>query len=93
MKKISAKQFRELGFLQELNRQFLHTMGLALETVEHEDGSETFGGVWDFTDDPEGIIFDDSMISKDKIKYVKEAQDKMHKSRMETIGYIIQEPK
>lgn len=32
VKYISAKKFREEGFLQEVNRQFLHPLGLALTT-------------------------------------------------------------
>lgn len=33
VKRIDIKEFRELGFLQEANRQFFHPLGLALEVV------------------------------------------------------------
>jgi hypothetical protein len=57
-KRMTPKEFRELGYLQELNRQFLHPLGLALEMVIDTDtGAEAFGQVWDYRDDPEGIVF------------------------------------
>ena len=31
IKKIEIKEFREKSYLQELNRRFLHPLGLALE--------------------------------------------------------------
>lgn len=59
VKRIDMKEFREGGFLQEANRLFFHPLGLALEIVVNEDGSERLGGVWDSRDDPEGIAFVD----------------------------------
>lgn len=56
IKRMDPAEFRELGFLQEVNRQFLHPLGLALEVVVEEDGSVAMGGIWDFRDDPEGIV-------------------------------------
>lgn len=35
-KRIDISEFRELGFLQEANRQFFHPLGLALEVVQEE---------------------------------------------------------
>lgn len=58
VKYIDIAEFQRLGFLQEANRQFFHPHGLALEVLYHEDGSVTLGGIWDYRDDPEGIIFD-----------------------------------
>ncbi len=59
IKRMSVKQFRERGYLQELNRCFLHPLGLALEIVIEDDGSVRFGEVWDYQDDPEGMQFGD----------------------------------
>ena len=53
MKKINAKEFMDLGLLQEVNRRLLHPMGLALEVIEDQDGSCQFGDVWDYREDPE----------------------------------------
>jgi hypothetical protein len=56
--KICIKEFREKGYLQELNRRFLHPLGFALEIVREEDGTEKLGGIWDYREDEEGIYFD-----------------------------------
>ena len=58
-KRIDAKEFQKLGYLQEVNRLLLHRLGLALEVVTEEDGSVRFGGVWDLRDDPEGMAFEE----------------------------------
>lgn len=66
VKKMSPREFRELGYLQELNRRFLHPLGLALEIGLDGDGNERFGKVWDCRDDPEGLIFAPGVIDPDK---------------------------
>lgn len=69
IKKMTPKEFREQGYLRELNRRFLHPLGLALEVVAPTDGEtfeEHFGSVWDYRDDPEGMAFDDSMVATEK---------------------------
>lgn len=58
IKRIDIKEFRERGYLQEVNRQFFHPLGLALEVIiNKETGQESLGGVWDYREDPEGIYF------------------------------------
>jgi hypothetical protein len=58
IKRIDIKEFREKGYLFELNRRFLHPLGMALEVIiSDETGKESLGGIWDYRDDPEGIIF------------------------------------
>lgn len=58
IKRIPIKEFRALGFLQEANRQFFHPHGLALEVVIDTDtGEERLGGIWDYRDDPEGVLY------------------------------------
>jgi hypothetical protein len=51
-------EFRDQGYLQEVNRLVLHPAGLALEVVVNEDGTEQLGGVLDCREDPEGIWHD-----------------------------------
>lgn len=58
-KRMSAAEFRRLGYLQEVNRRFLHPLGLALVVVQEEDGTEHFEDVLDRRDDPEGMAFMD----------------------------------
>ena len=71
IKRIPIKEFREKGYLQEVNRLFFHQLGLALEVVvDEETGDERLGGVWDYRDDPEGIGFGGKCISKKKAQHV-----------------------
>lgn len=71
-KRIDIKEFREKGFLQEVNRKFFHPLGLALEVIINDGtGEETLGGMWDYRDDPEGIFFGSAMIFKDKIDRIE----------------------
>lgn len=55
-KKISIEEFQKQGYLQELNRIFLHPLGLALSVIVEEDGVVSgWGPIYDFRDDPAGI--------------------------------------
>jgi hypothetical protein len=106
-------EFREFGFLQEVNRQFFHPLGLALETAQDECGTcggdgivrqeegtpvacvpcggtgfiERLGGVWDYRDDPEGMVFGDGYgMDPEKAARV-EAERAVHvATRIETLG-------
>lgn len=77
VKKIDIKEFREFGFLQELNRLFLHPMGMALEVAIEEDGSEHIGDIWDQRDDPEGMHYDLANSSPERIKHFQEKKDRV----------------
>jgi hypothetical protein len=90
VKRIDAKEFREIGFLQEVNRQFLHPLGLALEIQIDDDDNETIGGVWDYRDDPEGMFFADGMIDADKIARVEELRKSKEAKRIEVEGSVVQ---
>lgn len=57
IKHMDIKEFQEAGYLQEANRQFFHPLGLALEVTEEETGKVYLSGVWDYRDDPEGMMF------------------------------------
>jgi len=89
--RMSIVEFRKLGFLQELNRQFLHPLGLALEVVQEETGEERLGGIWDYRCDKEGIVFDgftDEEIERGICVEKFQAQKAIQ--RLETLGFIIQ---
>jgi len=72
IKRISVKDFRAMGGLQEINRCFLHPRGLALEIIIDDNGNEKFGEVWDYRDDPEGLFFQKGVIKKDLLNAFKE---------------------
>lgn len=95
IKRIDIKEFRESGYLQELNRKFLHPLGLALEIITEEDGTEKLGGIWDYRDDAEGIIYDLKKSSKErkeafvrKATFVQNELEKRSKTRLESLGFI-----
>lgn len=72
IKRMDIKEFREKGFLQEANRKFFHPLGLALEViVDEETGEESLGGVWDYSDDGEGMFYAVGVIKEEKIDYVE----------------------
>lgn len=96
-KKISIKEFRENGFLQEVNRQFLHPLGLALEVTINEDKSESLSGVWDYREDPEGIHYDLKNSDLDRIKKfqenfkaVEDLRTEKEKQRKKKLGYVVE---
>ncbi|KKK49671.1 hypothetical protein LCGC14_3132700, partial [marine sediment metagenome] len=90
-----VKEFRELGFIQEINRRILHPCGLAIEVIVDKDtGEETLGGIWDYRDDPEGLRFAESQISldetSDKVRSVDQLLKSKEQSRLDNLGYIVQ---
>lgn len=88
-------QFRELGFLQEVNRQFFHPLGLALEVIiDEKSGVERLGGIWDYRDDPEGLFYPTGVLETDeavrKAHVVKSLRDMKATIRSEQHGHVVQ---
>lgn len=96
IKRMNIKEFRELGYLMELNRTFLHPLGLALEVViDEETGEERLGGIWDYRDDPEGMNFgweDEQAQQRARVKaaFVEAQRQAKKQTREEALGYFIQ---
>ncbi len=83
VKYIDIKEFRKLGYLQEVNRLFFHPLGLALAIViDDTNDSETLGGILDYRDDAEGMFFGKGMIKKKKIKHVEEVKQSKINTRI-----------
>ncbi len=94
IRKITAREFRDAGFLQEVNRQFLHPLGLALEVVIDDNGKVRFGDVWDYRDDPEGMMYLESDIVSDefieKADAVTKLMDEKARVRQGRFGWVVQ---
>lgn len=89
IKHIDIKEFVEKGYLQEVNRRFFHLLGLALEVFIDDEGNYTLGGVWDYREDPEGIVFGDD-INTDKVLAVQTELEEKIEHRQKTFGWFIQ---
>lgn len=90
VKRISVAEFREEGYLQELNRRFLHPLGLALEVCIGKDGEESFGQVWDCRDDPEGLIYGPDTIEVKKVEHIRNLEQGRMTTRLDTLGFWVQ---
>jgi len=72
IKYIDPKEFQEFGYLQELNRVFLHLLGMALEVIiDDKTGKVSLGGIRDYRDDPEGMRFAEGTIDLAKTARVR----------------------
>jgi len=97
IKYMSIKEFREKGYLQELNRRFLHPLGLALEISIQDNGKEVLGGIWDYRDDPEGIYYDLKNSNEKRIKkfseraqFIDKQMEKYRSDRILKLGAIVE---
>jgi hypothetical protein len=90
IKLMNVKEFHEMGLLAEVNRTFFHPLGLALEIVVSDDGTEKLGRIWDYRDDPEGMLFGNPY-PEEKIKKAQEFIKAKHEQRIKTLGFIYQD--
>lgn len=95
MKTMTLKEFYELGLVQELNRIFLHPMGLAFcIKTDEEKGTAEFDSIIDYRDDPEGMIFSKEVIDTDEARLKEEVVKKMLDGkwdlRVKNFGWQIQ---
>lgn len=87
-------EFVDGGFLQEVNRQFLHPLGLALAVVpDAGSGTEPGGsfhlvGVWDRRQDPEGIIHRE--VDAEKAAHVARLLEERRPAREAALGFMVQ---
>lgn len=86
---LTAGEFRRLGYLQELNRQFLHPLGLALAVDVHADGTESLGKIWDYRTDPEGVRFEGFDLTK-RAALIEAEWAARETARIAALGYMVQ---
>ena len=91
MDRLSNKDFRDQGYLSEINRVCLHPLGLTL--AFDPETNELF--VLDGRDDPEGIVFGDECMDDvtKKSKLVTSEYSKRAIVRFRGLGFIIQPTK
>lgn len=93
LKTLSAEEFRRLGLLQEVNRQFFHPLGLAMAvTLDSITGEMTLGPILDYRDGSGGVVFEDLSDADSLMKFesVQDMQDKFRAARIRRFGAIVQ---
>ena len=90
MKYMPVEEFLRLGYLQELNRQFLHPLGLAIQVNIDDDGTHKLGAIWDCREDPEGISFGEGVINKEKSSFIEKEFLLRWGTRAAALGFAIQ---
>jgi hypothetical protein len=83
--------FRDEGYLQEVNRQFLHPLGLALYVEFDDDGHRL--GCLDGRDDPEGVTFSGNgpSLAIHAASIAAKVQERIE-ARKQALGFWIQPP-
>ena len=96
--KIDIREFREKGYLQEINRRFLHPLGLGLEITIEDDGSERLSGIWDYREDDTGIYFDIKNSNKErketfkkKYEFIESELKNRREAKIHELSYFIEE--
>jgi hypothetical protein len=90
-KYLDLSQFRDGGYLAEVNRRVLHPLGLALALEEDAaTGEVRFIGVLDCRDDPEGIRFGSPSAYADKALLIVAEERRRRTAREAALGYWIQ---
>lgn len=91
---MDLEEFVDGGFLQEVNRQFFHPLGLALAVARDAgSGTEPGGsfhlvGIWDQRDDPEGIFHGE--VDAEKAARVARLWEERRPAREERLGFMVQ---
>jgi hypothetical protein len=91
MANISIDEFHERGYLQEVNRQFLHPLGLALQiSVDSETGKKRLYAINDNRHVKGGMVFEPQLLSSAKTQAVEDEMNEKAQERLDLYGYIIQ---
>lgn len=94
LRTMEFQDFVDQGFLQELNRQFLHPLGLALSVRLDKNSVKQCGDIQDYRNDPEGIVFDKEYICsqecRDKADAIATERSRHIAHRTALLGSMIQ---
>ncbi len=74
IKYVSIKEFRDFGYLQEVNRLFLHPLGMSLVIDDNPATGAKLAGILDYRDNAAGVIFDCANMPKDVLADMKMKQ-------------------
>jgi hypothetical protein len=80
-KRANIKELDDLGLFQEVNRQFLHPLGLSLDVIKEDSGKMLIGGITDLRDSPDGVFFPEVFFSSEKEKNISNLKKKTTATR------------
>lgn len=85
---LTPAEFRDRGYLAEVNRRVLHPLGLAMGVDLEAPGFV----VYDNRDDPEGWIYDASVMEEVTAKALAVDRELAERAatRIDRLGYIVQ---
>lgn len=95
---MTIREFIDKGYLQEANRCFFHPLGLALVIEDESDLDRDVSGfliVLSDPDDPEGFIYDPSLLTPEfraRAENIANEFIKRAGARIQKMGEIIQSP-
>jgi hypothetical protein len=95
---MSGDEFREKGYLQEVNRRFFHPLGIALAAITNNATGEIIGfQIVDDRDDSYGTIYDLKNSDVERIKrfqknetFINEEIKKRSVERLNMLGHVIE---
>lgn len=87
---MTLKEFMDLGYLQELNRQFLHPLGLSMAFRVEGDGVVGFHVIYDHRDDKAGVVFKPNKMVRGRAEFIEKEQNDRGIERLEQHGFIVQ---
>ncbi len=94
LKKMDINEFIDEGYLSEINRRFLHPLGLAMfvSNTDEEPDVWTIGGVYDDREDEEGWRYGESILSeiRRKMKNIQSIEKARKPRRRRLLGYWVQ---
>lgn len=87
---MDLREFRDEGYLQEVNRQFFHPLGLRLGIAQSGTNGDS-GQLWlgDDRDDPEGVRFEGVDLAP-KAENVERLKAARLGPRVDALGYWVQ---
>jgi hypothetical protein len=90
-KEINLKEFRDFGYLQEVNRRFFHPLGLALiMDCDGEDENQAHLAIQDFRHLNEGQRFPEALISIQKAERIQDELEMREGYRIQAMGWAQQ---
>lgn len=83
-------EFVDVGYLTELNRRFLHPLGLSLATEKDASGELKIAGVIDARDMLGGLVYDLTAEDIARAKRIRELERVRLLARVQRFGFVKQ---